>query len=199
METDFYHNGFRDYAPSFGRYLESDPIGILSGTNLYSYASANALSGVDPLGLADTFPGKGVPCPQNTSLVCTAYAPPITPDPADPYHVGINAGGLGEWPADPSDPTSDVVKWMRYDCNYGNGGACSFVAPSNGDTGYGIQSMPINYGGTTGLIPQCASPFPFNPQDPSGFSPAFLKAKQNGYQCVPKPGGGCEANPQAPN
>ena len=30
-ETGWHQNGFRDYAPSFGRYLESDPIGLAEG------------------------------------------------------------------------------------------------------------------------------------------------------------------------
>ena len=41
-ETGFSHNGFRDYVPALGRYLETDPIGIwagipTSGMNTYLY------------------------------------------------------------------------------------------------------------------------------------------------------------------
>jgi RHS repeat-associated protein len=31
VETGFNHNGFRDYVPNLGRYLESDPIGLAGG------------------------------------------------------------------------------------------------------------------------------------------------------------------------
>jgi RHS repeat-associated protein len=31
VETGFNHNGFRDYMPNVGRYLESDPIGLAGG------------------------------------------------------------------------------------------------------------------------------------------------------------------------
>lgn len=57
-ETGFSHNGFRDYVPSLGRYLEADPIGIYdnsgvvnSGMNPYLYAGGDPMRSVDPLGL----------------------------------------------------------------------------------------------------------------------------------------------------
>ena len=28
IESGLYHNGFRDYLPEWGRYLQSDPIGL---------------------------------------------------------------------------------------------------------------------------------------------------------------------------
>jgi RHS repeat-associated protein len=42
-----HQNYFRDYSPAIGRYVESDPIGLLGGINTYLYASAN------PVGLID--------------------------------------------------------------------------------------------------------------------------------------------------
>jgi RHS repeat-associated protein len=49
------HNGFRDYAPSLGRYLESDPIGLNGGqASTYAYVGSNPGRFVDPSGLADT-------------------------------------------------------------------------------------------------------------------------------------------------
>ncbi len=53
METGLHHNGFRDYAPGLGRYLQSDPVGIVGGTNTYAYGSGNPLRFADPLGLCD--------------------------------------------------------------------------------------------------------------------------------------------------
>src|SRR6187401_569238 len=52
-ETGKHYNYFRDYDPGIGRYLESDPIGMLGGLNTYRYASASPLTNFDPLGLAD--------------------------------------------------------------------------------------------------------------------------------------------------
>jgi len=50
-ETGLYHNGFRDYAPGLGRYLQSDPVGLFGGTNTYLYGGSNPIRAVDPLGL----------------------------------------------------------------------------------------------------------------------------------------------------
>ncbi len=51
LETGLQYNYFRDYDPSTGRYVESDPIGLDGGLNSYSYVSANPLRYIDPLGL----------------------------------------------------------------------------------------------------------------------------------------------------
>ena len=50
-ESGLHSNYFRDYDPSTGRYLESDPIGLNGGVNTYSYVLNNPLFWVDPLGL----------------------------------------------------------------------------------------------------------------------------------------------------
>jgi RHS repeat-associated protein len=51
VETGLHYNRFRYYDPSLGCYLQSDPLGIAGGSNLYAYL-ANPLTGVDILGLA---------------------------------------------------------------------------------------------------------------------------------------------------
>jgi RHS repeat-associated protein len=59
-ESGFNHNGFRDYVPSLGRYLEADPIGIYdnlgwlnAGMNPYNYVGADPMRSIDPWGLHD--------------------------------------------------------------------------------------------------------------------------------------------------
>jgi RHS repeat-associated protein len=52
-ETGLHQNWHRDYDPSLGRYLQSDPIGLDGGLSTYGYASQNPLVRVDPMGLVD--------------------------------------------------------------------------------------------------------------------------------------------------
>jgi RHS repeat-associated protein len=62
---DTNYNYFRNYDPSIGRYVESDPEGIDSSLNTYGYVEAGPLNYSDPLGLQIAVPlpppppGKG--------------------------------------------------------------------------------------------------------------------------------------------
>jgi len=48
---EYNYNYFRDYDPSIGRYVESDPIGLRGGPNTYVYTASNPLALTDPSGL----------------------------------------------------------------------------------------------------------------------------------------------------
>ena len=49
-ETGLFYNRFRYYSPELGRYLQSDPLGLAGGYNVYAYP-ANPLTSVDLQGL----------------------------------------------------------------------------------------------------------------------------------------------------
>jgi RHS repeat-associated protein len=57
-ETGLHYNYFRDYDPSTGRYVQSDPIGLAGGLNTYGYVGGNPLYYVDSYGLAEYSPSR---------------------------------------------------------------------------------------------------------------------------------------------
>jgi RHS repeat-associated protein len=63
-ETGLNYNYFRDYDPLIGKYVESDPIGLKSGINTYSYTLSNPIAYVDSSGLDVTI-----------TIIRTTYTP----------------------------------------------------------------------------------------------------------------------------
>jgi RHS repeat-associated protein len=78
QETGTNYNYFRDYDPSIGRYIQSDPIGLQGGLNTYGYVGGNAVGSVDPLGLVtlgetkDSLSANGVE-PGDSGFVFNSY------------------------------------------------------------------------------------------------------------------------------
>ncbi|MGM9482954.1 RHS repeat-associated core domain-containing protein [Roseateles sp. NT4] len=65
-----HYNHFRDYDPTVGRYVQSDPIGLGGGINTYAYVRGNPLSRSDSLGLLDVFVGGAM---DGTSRIVASY------------------------------------------------------------------------------------------------------------------------------
>ena len=58
-ETALNQNWNRDYDPTIGRYIQSDPIGLVGGINTYAYVANNPLIYMDSLGLLNIQVGGG--------------------------------------------------------------------------------------------------------------------------------------------
>jgi RHS repeat-associated protein len=59
-ESALYYNNNRDYNPTLGRYIQSDPIGLPSGINMYGYADGNPVNNTDRQGLCIDPGGTGI-------------------------------------------------------------------------------------------------------------------------------------------
>jgi RHS repeat-associated protein len=64
VETGYSYNYFRDYDPTLGRYIESDPIGLEGGVNTFGYVHSNPVKKTDPFGLYD-FSSAAMMCAAN--------------------------------------------------------------------------------------------------------------------------------------
>lgn len=68
--ANVHYNYYRDYFPQWGRYLESDPIGLDGGLNTYGYVDQNPLRWDDPEGL-DAVGNLRPRLPKKQDRVCT--------------------------------------------------------------------------------------------------------------------------------
>jgi RHS repeat-associated protein len=99
-ETGLHYNYFRDYDPSTGRYVQSDPIGLKSlrfdaVSDLYGYVEGDPIGNVDPFGL-------------ETAQITVRY--PLPP-PSGPVSWGIGGCLITfciDWNSNDADATVSV-------------------------------------------------------------------------------------------
>ncbi len=80
-ETGLHYNYFRDYNPTTGRYVQSDPIGLAGGENTYLYVEATPFTNVDAKG--ERRHGQARPPSKPTAsddLLSNSRGSPIKPD-----------------------------------------------------------------------------------------------------------------------
>ena len=80
-ETILHYNYFRDYDPTTGRYIESDPIGLEGGVNTYAYGEGNPLKNIDPDRMIIPLPKEAVEEIINRLRCLLAEAEAISGDP----------------------------------------------------------------------------------------------------------------------
>ncbi len=101
-ETGLSYNYFRDYDPSLGRYIESDPIGLGGGLNTFGYVDEKS----DPRGLIP--PGADPECFRRGECKCA------TPECA----AGLSPSTPGSWAKTP------LSKKCEYKCSLVVGSIC---------------------------------------------------------------------------
>ena len=135
-ESGLFYNYFRTYDPSMGRYIESDPIGLLAGVNTYTYVSGNPVSRIDPYGLSSLIynPSTGVLTVVNGNGVVAGVFPAAN---------NAQSTSNGPWPPgaysyNHNQPHSDDGP----DSAYGSYGNFQFNVP--GRTYMGVHSGRVN-------------------------------------------------------
>jgi RHS repeat-associated protein len=122
-ETAKHYNYFRDYDPSIGSYVESDPIGLYGGLSTYAYVKDRPLVWRDPNGLEAVMPGVGVARPGwlgdalgKAGRLCVA---------ANPVSMLIFAATTSNRGDACSDDPSRKREECRGDCDPPEGTECS--------------------------------------------------------------------------
>jgi RHS repeat-associated protein len=165
-ESGFNHNGFRDYVPTLGRYLEADPIGIYpnagivnAGMNPYIYVGADPMRTIDPWGLADagyTFKGT---CFESALRPHESQHRVLHPGPCTPIELfeayqECGGGGAGsDCGINPLIPAeTEALLQLLQLLNPGVGTAAKKVLPNSDPSGTATVYMTKDNGNTHFVI-----------------------------------------------
>ena len=156
------YNYFRDYDPSIGRYVESDPIGLRAGPNTFGYVKGMPLSFADPFGLKAQVCCRKIPgvpsshcfinekCPRSLNRRTGLQGPPPWGSSSGDYgeiHQNDpfddpNQSTCGPWNKDP-----DVNKCVEREIKkYANPSSYSAILGPNSNTLAGTISRACNLG-----------------------------------------------------
>lgn len=129
-ETGLYYNYFRDYDPTTGRYIESDPIGLNSGINTYAYARGNPVNRSDQFGLKPGDPFSSIQAAAVDALnwIYLTY-PTANIEYAGTVYLDINGNYVATNPSpgsqNESSPSYPPGGYSQVDAYYHTHGQCT--------------------------------------------------------------------------
>jgi RHS repeat-associated protein len=129
-ETGLFYNRHRYYDPDQARYITQDPIGLLGGWNLYSYAP-NSTAWIDPFGLTAKCPLDPAKVSQDKNGRYRDANGRFAKDPGWPSNYGFANG---------KDSTITLTPGTVIDRFGGSSGG--FVSPSG--TPFGQRALPAS-------------------------------------------------------
>jgi RHS repeat-associated protein len=144
-ESGLDYNMMRDYDPTLGRYIESDPIGLAGGdVSTYVYAGENPINGIDPLALRVLVGYHSAVFPGDPAKHLVIVLEPDNPSDFSNYNIFSATGGamatIGAQIGGPLSPSGwDPLGSLQGQFNYPGDNPCKLeglttVNPPSGMT-----------------------------------------------------------------